>query len=121
MGGSLHRERRIVAAVACPICRAARGEVCRLRTEAERATATGRLLVHGARRTAWQEWKRSRPVDIYVRASQILVAQSDAAYAALDQLAPADALREPATRTVRVTSQVSGTLIVALSAEWRVE
>lgn len=59
------RESKIIALVACPHCGAPVGQLCRLLTEADRATARGRLFVHGDRRRAWQEWKRSRPTDFY--------------------------------------------------------
>ena len=59
------RESKVIKTVACPHCGAPVGQPCRLLTDADRATARGRLFAHGDRRRAWQEWKRSRPTDFY--------------------------------------------------------
>lgn len=122
MGGSPHRERRAIAAVTCPTCGAEPGQGCRLRTEAERATATGRLLIHAERRSAWQAWKRARPIDTHITGTgTTLVAISDAAYVALDQAAPATALRVPEVRTVEVRAGEAEPIVQALYGAWRVE
>jgi hypothetical protein len=82
-----HREQKIIAAVPCPACGAGRGEPCQLSTEAELATARGRLLVHGARRTMWQEYRRRHPPDFFARPDGprggILTAQTERARTAL--------------------------------------
>ncbi len=121
MGKDRHREQKAIAAVACPTCGAPRGQDCRLRTEAERATARGRLLIHAERRADWQVWKRAGPVAIHLAGGgSTLVARSDDAYAALDRLTPASAHRMPDVRTVEVPATLVGALIVALTAaDWR--
>ena len=64
-----NRDQKVILAVSCPVCGVEAGTMCSARTEPEIAqTDLGRPLVHGARRKAWQEWKQSRPVDVYARA-----------------------------------------------------
>lgn len=57
------RESRIIEAVPCDECGALRGEPCRLHptTLAKQVRPTGRLLVHGTRRRAWQVWRDAQP------------------------------------------------------------
>ncbi|HLS87073.1 MAG TPA: hypothetical protein VK043_12325 [Burkholderiales bacterium] len=72
--------------MACPHCGARVGEPCRPLTEADRATARGRLFVHGDRRKAWQRWKEGRPTDFYAlaqpRGAGRITPQSESARAA---------------------------------------
>jgi len=49
---SQNRERKAIVSVPCPKCGARRGELCKIRP------VPGRLVIHGERRSAWQEWKR---------------------------------------------------------------
>lgn len=51
-----HREAKIIAAVPCPVCLAHVGQACRLPQQ-------GRLIVHAARKLAWQQWRATQPVD----------------------------------------------------------
>jgi len=50
---SKHREEKAIAAVACPTCGAARGEVCRDR-DGTAHLQYGRPILCAARRAAWQ-------------------------------------------------------------------
>lgn len=53
-----NRERKIVAAIACPQCGAEVGRPCSLRD--------GRPFVCRERREAWQAWRESRPPDLEI-------------------------------------------------------
>jgi hypothetical protein len=53
-----NRERKIVAAIACPQCGAVKGRPCSVRA--------GRPLVCRERREAWQAWREARPADLVV-------------------------------------------------------
>ena len=57
--GSRTREQRIIAAVPCPECGAAVGELCRQRRELLQRER-GRPILHTARRIDWQEWKKGK-------------------------------------------------------------
>lgn len=48
---SRNRERKAIAAIECPTCRAPRGELCK-RTKEQ--NFPGRLFICSARRLAWQ-------------------------------------------------------------------
>jgi hypothetical protein len=79
----------------------------------------GRLLVHGARRAGWLEWKRARPIDVHV-VGPVLEARSAEVYRELDVRAAAADERRPARLAVRVSDPAA--LILELTAAgWRVE
>ena len=81
------RERKVLNAVECPECGEPVGQPCRALTAADAATFAGRVAVHGARRAAWQGWRRTHPVDVYARdgggRAGVLVPQTDRARAAV--------------------------------------
>lgn len=52
--GSKSRELRIIATVACPVCRAEVGEPCRLRDDERAKIHRPGLIVHTDRKVAWQ-------------------------------------------------------------------
>lgn len=122
MGTDKNRERKVIAAVGCPSCDAPRGTVCRLQTATERAmAAAGRLLVHKARREAWQAWKTAHPVDIQLVGSR-LVARSLDVYREIDVRAPESAERYPDELAVWVPERAVLALILELTeAGWRIE
>ncbi len=51
---SKHREEKTIAAVACPTCRAPRGQPCHDRDGQPRDDGHGRLQVCTERRAAWR-------------------------------------------------------------------
>ena len=87
MGRVSQRERKVIHAVECPECGQPVGQPCRALTAVDAATWAGRPMVHGARRAAWQEWRRTHPVDVYARGGAgeggTLVPQAEGARAAV--------------------------------------
>lgn len=123
MGRHRSREHKVIHAVACPVCRAGRGVRCQGRTEGELAqVAQGRPLVHGARREAWQEWRRRTPVDYYARSTGpvagILAPQSERARTAALGLVKGAAVVEDGHVRVPDLGAASAALI---ADGWRVD
>jgi hypothetical protein len=54
---SKHRERKVIATVACPTCGAPPGMACRQTISGRPQLFSGRPIVHQSRREAWQAAK----------------------------------------------------------------